>query len=403
MKKLLSVFLVLAMCLSFASCGKSGEEVSQPAAEPVQTEAPEAPAAAEPEAPEVPETPAETEPEAPEEPEEPAAESEDTVSLPEDGNLCYVIEGGNINYNFYEYYNEDAMVFAAVNAVDAVTGETLWNFVTEPQYVGQLDNYTVVGLNTAGFVFTKEDVVYCLNPVSGELEWTSEPMTGWPTGYFAVDNSCNFYFPGYFTASLTVIDCGGNTVHRYDELQSIYGSPIEDGWCEGISVDENGYVHIKYNYEYPSTYVIDPQTGCAVDEYVSSIPVSAEMLAGSWMDNIYGGEQHVILTVNDDLSFNMANYNPDGSYMYTYEGYFEIDTFSEDVGSDWLISHLTYTDDPNFADWGGIGDYVATYFYEDEEHGEKTIELVQVNNGDSVLSWYYDMFSIVLHKVEPMG
>ena len=75
----------------------------------------------------------------------------------------------------------------------------------------------------------------------------------------------------------------------------------------------------------------------------------------------------------------------------------------EDVGNDWLISHLTYTDDPNFADWGGIGDYVATYYYEDEEYDEKTIDLVQVNNGDSVLSWYYDLYSILLHKVEPMG
>lgn len=392
MKKILAVALAFAMCLSFGACGKSGDSADDPVNTQTETEG-------QPEQELVPTdtgvTLIDSEPE--------AVPAKDVEPLPEGGNLCYVIEAGNMTYNFYEYYTDEAAVYAGINAVDTASGNTLWNYVTEEQYVAQVDNYTVIGPTTAGFVFTKEDVVYCLNPVDGSLEWTSEPMNDWPAGNFVIDDDCNFYFPGYFSASLTVIGSDGSLVNYFETLTDIYGEPIDDGWCDGISMGKDGNLRIKYSFDYPTTYVVDPKTGECVDEYISTVTVEKEDLVGCWMDNLYSGDQHVIMSIEDDLSFNMSTYDSNGAIMYTYDGYFELDSFVDEVGNDWLISHLTSTDDPAFADWEGIGDYVVTYFFKDEESGRRTVELVQANNGDSVLSIYFDMTSILLHDFEPMG
>lgn len=407
MKKTLAFILALTMCFTFAACGKEEPEIQETPQTPVEETVPEGPVYIDevsigetidlgPDIDPVIGLGAVVDPE--------ATEGEASAAeRPEGGDLYWTLDAGDTVFNVYTYYNDEAQVYACVSAVNAADESEKWNFVTEPQYVGQLDNYTIVGLTTAGFVFTKEDVVYCLNPVDGSLEWMSEPMGDWPTGYFAVDNYCNFYFPGYFIASLTVIDAGGNTVNKFEELESVYGGPIDDGWCEGIEFGSDGYLRMKYCFETPTVYVIDIDTGCAVDEYPATVSVENSMLSGLWMDNYYTGDPHVIINIDDDLGFDMSIYNPDGSLMHNYEGYFELGTFVNEVGSDWLISHLTDTDDENFAGWDSIGDYVVTYFYQDAEESGRSLELVQVNNGDSVLYDYFEMTNVILHEFEAMG
>ena len=403
MKKI-SAILVLVLCLVLVSCGKGGAEAAQPAAEPVQSEAPEAPAATVGEVPEEPETQA-AEPEVPVEPEEPAAEpAREIVPLPEGGNLSARFEYDGIHYDFYQYNMwDEAMVYGAINAADAVSGETLWNYVTDPQYVGQLDNFTVIGPTDSGFVFTKEDTVYCLNPDDGILAWTVDLQSGWPTGYYAIDDSGNFYFPAYFSPGFTVISADGLILNEFDSLESIYGDPVDDGWCSGIFMGSDGNLRIGYCMEYPMTYVVDPATAKCLDQYPGTVSITEEDLVGCWKDNDYTGNTHVILTIADDLFYSMCTYGEDGNLMYQYEGYFQLEDFTEDVGDDWLVSHLVWTDDPYFADWETIGDYVVSYYYRDDEYGIRELELLQINNGDSVLSTYFEMTDVLLEYFEPMG
>lgn len=297
---------------------------------------------------------------------------------------------------------DEAAYYAVVTGYDSQTGETVWTHETPKYYVAQLDTLQEIGLSYAGYFFLEEGTVTCLDLTTGEVLWQNSDFDGAGAG-IDMDMDGTIYLCGYFGPDLYVISPEGKTIARYDSLTKDSDWFEEElFWPYEVKAKENGWAAVSYESDM-TTVVCDVKTGEIMDCYPHTVNVTEDFLAGTWVDDKY--DTSIILTVNEDMSYVMTRYDEAGDLAATYYGTVELGKlYAEENGQndgDWLIFRLEETDDDQIRGMQSIGDYVVCEVYETDNYCY--IVLAQVNNGDSMISLYFNAYSFALEKVEAMG
>lgn len=171
-----------------------------------------------------------------------------------------------VDFSFDTEGNDRGQVKGILEAFDE-NGDSLWTYETEYYGVTELDVVQDIGMSKNGYLILAGGSIYCIDVNSGNpnILWKNDEFAG-ASASFDFDEKYNLYICGYYGPHLMVIDSDGNTVNRYDILDSEVDWP-----CSLTYVDNK--VLIGFENE-DATYSIDPKTGEYSTIYTDGTTVS---------------------------------------------------------------------------------------------------------------------------------
>ena len=379
MKKIISLILVFILAFAFCACGdpKTDPQPAAPQPDPAATEpvpavpeaAPAAPAANDPAPAAAPE---------PSAPEAPAADDGkhladilfETVDFPEKASWKAIITG----------VSED--------------GSPRWTYETETVYVSELDNIQEIGFAECGYLFIVSGTVFCLGTDEeneGKILWQNDEFGG-ASAAWDFDDEGNLYICGYYGPDIMIIGPDGETVlpatnYSYSEdfYWPCYIDARDDGSEITIGYDSNG-----------EFYYVDPEYGDVIGmSCLNTIFGPGMFMVGTWGNDpvdpdftiVFEGSGYYFAT-REDPKYGTCTYTGTWNLLYEDDDHFK--------DADVLILPVSSCDDPKLEHLDELGEYRVSIGTDTEDF---TLELYQLNEGDSLFYTIYDDVCPTLFKL----
>lgn len=279
-----------------------------------------------------------------------------------------------------ENISDEAAMIGHVSCYDG-TGKLVWSYDTDKVYVSQLDNLQEIGFTSYGYLLLVDGNVICLakdGENAGKELWRNG-LFGGASASWDFDENENLYICGYFGPELAVINPNG-------EMNALYHEAFAEDFYWPYKLDyEKGFVYISYEVN-DLTIKIDPTTGTVEDIELKDQSDLANMLHGTWVDNI--DDPYIYFGFDSDgtlIAFRDAD-----EECYAYGG-----TWSCDESSFSLA--LDKTDDPLLNGASGLGDYEIKKL--GTNNGVVAMDMVQINNGESLFSISTNNFKPTMYKI----
>lgn len=279
-----------------------------------------------------------------------------------------------------ETLDTEAAMIGHVSCYDA-SGQNVWNYDTEKFYTGQLENIQEIGFTSYGYLILVDGNIICLATEgndAGKEKWNNKLFGGVSASWDFDDNE-NLYICGYLGPELAIINPEGETTAFYEpELLTNFFWPSKLDYS-------NGFVYITYDSN-NFTLKIDPQTGL-----VDSISVRTESdmqaaLCGTWVDNI--ADPYIFFGFDADGTLVAFRDTEESCHVYT--GIWECNDKSFTIPFD-------QTSDPLVKGLESLGDYEVNGFK--SENGVISMDIIQLNNGDSLFSLASNNFNPTMYKI----
>ncbi len=156
-----------------------------------------------------------------------------------------------------EYSNDNCSYFDHLTAYDD-KGNVLWVFDTGEIMIAQCDASMDIGVRESGYYYIADQILYCLDILTGEVKWKSDVEVGNGNSY-DFDENDTIYLCGYFGPELVIIDKNGKTVAEYKSLKDPEGILDDFYWLYDIDYEDG---KVRLTYENQNVCVIaDPLTG----------------------------------------------------------------------------------------------------------------------------------------------
>lgn len=281
-----------------------------------------------------------------------------------------------------EHVSDEAAAIGHVKCYDASSKELLWSYDTQKVYVAQLNNLQEIGFTSYGYLLLVDGNVVCLGTEGDDAgkELWSNGMFGGASASWDFDEDENLYICGYFGPELVIIDPTGATVSFYPPQFA------DDFFWPGELKYEDGFVYIRYDSN-DLWLKVNPENGAAESIEISSKEDTKAILSGSWVDNI--SEPYIYLGFDQDGT--LIAFRDSQEACYAYGGTWTCDENSFSMPVDDVSS------DPLLEGFKNLGDYEIKSLR--IENGVVVMELLQLNNGDSLISMAKGEHSPVMYKV----
>lgn len=277
----------------------------------------------------------------------------------------------------------DAAQIGHIKAVDE-KGEVLWERDTGECYIGQYDGLKEIGLSTFGYMYIGNNTLYCLDPATGDEYWTNDQVgqgVNWKFGDDGMLYTCAESAP-----DLMALDAEGEM-----HFQTYYfAEPFF--WAKGLELHED-CIEVQY-YSIDASVMASYKNGECLGVVPTSEDGLRQLLEGMWVDDV--NDPRVYLGFDADGT--LVAFNDTEMECYAYGGNWELECLEAGEGEvpDLIVLNLTDTGDPQLKGWHSMGDYIWTGF--DIDEGTIKMTTAQANNGDSMMSIYYDEMSPTFYK-----